>query len=108
MVQYPEIWEKIHEKLADYGFILRYLEGKEHITGYGYEPWHIRYVGDPETARSIMADGLTLEEALDAVRSAEVTIDPGTSSIYSEEDLEVAMIRVKCDFAAWDIVSTGY
>ena len=33
MVQYPEIWEKIHAKLADYGSILRYLDGKEHITG---------------------------------------------------------------------------
>ena len=27
-----------------YGFILRYPKGKEHITGYGWEPWHIRYV----------------------------------------------------------------
>ena len=28
-----------------YGFILRYLKGKESITGYKYEPWHYRYVG---------------------------------------------------------------
>lgn len=29
----------------DYGFVLRYPQGKEHITGYIYEPWHFRYVG---------------------------------------------------------------
>jgi D-alanyl-D-alanine carboxypeptidase len=41
LMQYPEIWEQIHEKLPDYGFILRYPGGNE----YPYEPWHIRYVG---------------------------------------------------------------
>ena len=65
MVEYPEIWAKIHEKLAEFGFILRYLEGKEAITGYGYEPWHIRYVGSAETAKEITDKGVTLEEYLD-------------------------------------------
>lgn len=59
MVQYPEIWAKIHEKLAEYGFILRYLEGREHITGYGYEPWHIRYVGSAAIAKEITDAGIT-------------------------------------------------
>lgn len=30
-----------------YGYVIRYPKGKEHITGYGYEPWHIRYVTKP-------------------------------------------------------------
>lgn len=47
----------------DFGFILRYLKGKESITGYGYEPWHIRYVGK-EVAKEIQNSGLTLEEYL--------------------------------------------
>ena len=64
LVQYPEVWAKIHEKLADYGFILRYLEGKEDVTGYSYEPWHIRYVDDVDTAKDIMASGLAFEEYL--------------------------------------------
>ena len=59
LVQYPEIWAKIHEKLADYGFILRYLDGKEDITTYSYEPWHIRYIDDVDTAKEIMAAGIT-------------------------------------------------
>ncbi|MCC8112200.1 MAG: D-alanyl-D-alanine carboxypeptidase family protein [Ruminococcus sp.] len=33
------------EHCANYGFIIRFSEGKEDITGYKYEPWHIRYVG---------------------------------------------------------------
>uniref|UniRef100_UPI0026EF6DE0 D-alanyl-D-alanine carboxypeptidase family protein n=1 Tax=Streptococcus merionis TaxID=400065 RepID=UPI0026EF6DE0 len=46
----------------EYGFIVRYLPGKEAITGYMAEPWHIRYVGD--IAARIYQSGLTLEEYL--------------------------------------------
>ncbi|WP_346818131.1 M15 family metallopeptidase [Bacillus paramobilis] len=42
------------------GFIIRYPKGKENITGYAYEPWHIRYVGD--IAENIYKEKLTLEE----------------------------------------------
>lgn len=45
----------------EYGFILRYPQGKEHITGYMYEPWHYRYVGR-ENAGMIHESALTLEE----------------------------------------------
>lgn len=48
---------------ADYGFIVRFMKEKEDITGYKYEPWHIRYVG-VETAKEISSLGLTLEEYL--------------------------------------------
>ncbi len=44
-----------------FGFIIRYPEGKEHITGYSYEPWHIRYVG-AEIAQYLFTHSLTLEE----------------------------------------------
>lgn len=59
-----ETFLKIHAKLADYGFILRYLKGKEETTGYTYEPWHIRYVGSKKIAKEIMENNLTLEEYL--------------------------------------------
>ena len=102
MVQYPKIWETIHAKLAGYGFILRYLEGKEHITGYGYEPWHIRYIDDVDIAKEISSEGLTFEEYLGAVRAAEVDIDYGASDLYSREELEEAVIQIKCQFASWE------
>lgn len=46
-----------------YGFIMRYPNGKEHITGFKYEPWHYRYVGK-ETAKVIYQKQITLEEYL--------------------------------------------
>ena len=62
LVKHIEIWAKIHEKISDYGFILRFPEGKKHITGYSYEPWHIRYIDDVELAKDIMKKGITFEE----------------------------------------------
>ena len=103
MIQYPEIWEQIHAKLADYGFILRYLDGKEHITGYAYEPWHIRYLDDVEAAKQIMAQpGMTLEVWLGAAADPELMVDYGSSELYTQEELEAAMIQVKCKFAFFD------
>lgn len=57
-------WLKEHSK--EYGFILRYPKGKEHITGIGYEPWHFRYVGK-EAATIIMDNSLTLEEFVESI-----------------------------------------
>lgn len=52
-------WLKEHAPL--YGFILRYPRGKESITGYPWEPWHIRYVGE-SLSHFLSLTGLTLEE----------------------------------------------
>ena len=58
----PEgIW--LAENCHKYGFIIRYPKGKEHITGYMYEPWHVRYLG-VDIATSVYESGLTLEEYL--------------------------------------------
>ncbi|MGJ7910096.1 M15 family metallopeptidase [Neobacillus sp. LXY-1] len=51
----------LEKNSAKFGYIIRYPKGKEHVTGYKYEPWHIRYVG-PKIAKDVMARGLTLEE----------------------------------------------
>lgn len=45
----------------EYGFVIRYLEGKEDVTGIEYEPWHLRYVGK-EVAAYMKENNLTLEE----------------------------------------------
>lgn len=50
----------------EYGFIIRYPDGQESITGYKYEPWHLRFVGK-EIAANIAERGITLEEYYDAV-----------------------------------------
>lgn len=48
-----------------YGFIIRYAAGKEAITGYDYEPWHMRYVGKELAAEMHRTGILTLEEFFD-------------------------------------------
>lgn len=59
----PEgIW--VAENAHRYGFIIRYPKGKEHITGYIYEPWHLRYMGK-ELATDVYNSGLTYEEYLE-------------------------------------------
>ena len=54
-----------------YGFIIRYPAGKESITGYMYEPWHVRYLG-VEIATDVYNSGLCLEEYL------------GITSVYAQ------------------------
>ena len=61
-INYPE-GQWINDHCSEYGFIVRYLKDKTDITGYAYEPWHLRYVG-VEAAQEIMSQGLTLEEYL--------------------------------------------
>ncbi|MDG5787749.1 D-alanyl-D-alanine carboxypeptidase family protein [Evansella sp. AB-P1] len=53
----------ISENAHNYGYIVRYPKGLEAITGYTYEPWHLRYVGK-EAATEIYETGVTLEEYL--------------------------------------------
>ena len=59
-----EEYKWLLENCADYGFILRYPNGTKDITGFGFEPWHYRYVGS-EVAKAIMDAGVTLEEYLE-------------------------------------------
>ena len=59
----PEgIW--LNNNCYKYGFIIRYPEGKYEITGYIYEPWHIRYVG-LDISTYLYENNLTLEEYLE-------------------------------------------
>jgi zinc D-Ala-D-Ala carboxypeptidase len=56
----------LQDHVAEYGFIIRYPNGKDSITGYKYEPWHIRYVGKA-IAAEIMSRGITMEEYFNAI-----------------------------------------
>ena len=55
-------WIKLHS--WEYGFIVRYPDGLEDVTGYTYEPWHVRYVG-MVAAREIYQKDITLEEYIE-------------------------------------------
>lgn len=58
---YHGICQKLREKAPAFGFIERYGQGKEAITGVGHEPWHFRYLGYPHSLL-LSNMGLTLEE----------------------------------------------
>ena len=62
-----EVYSWLAENAWKYGFILRYPQGKEEVTGIDYEPWHYRYVGK-EAAEKIHETGLALEEYVSANR----------------------------------------
>ena len=104
MMALPEIWEKIHPKLADHGFILRYLPQRKIFTGYSYEPWHIRYLDDPAIAREITEKGLTYEEYLNEVDPsiAGCVVDYGQSEIYKDADIDTALDAILAEFANWE------
>ena len=63
MLAMEDVFSKIHSYMTEYGFILRYPPNKEDITGYAYEPWHLRYVGT-FPATEIAMRCITLEEYL--------------------------------------------
>ncbi|MBP8640309.1 MAG: M15 family metallopeptidase [Oscillospiraceae bacterium] len=58
---YSGICHSFREKAPAFGFIERYPEGKESITGIAWEPWHFRYVGYPHSA-IMLKEQMTLEE----------------------------------------------
>ena len=60
LVTEPKAAQWLLDHAADYGFVVRYLKGKEKETGYMAEEWHLRYVG--KEAKEIAASGLSLEE----------------------------------------------
>ena len=110
MLEYSDLWAKVHARLAEHGFILHYLEGKEDITGFNYEPWHIRYVGQA-SAREIMEQGITLEEYLGEASSVDVEIDYGTSEIYTKDDMDEAITQIRkvfADFAGCELHNIRY
>ena len=81
--EHPETDESLAETptcrwLADnawrYGFIQRYPQGAEEITGYSWHPWHYRYVGE-DVAGSIYSLGITLEEYLSMFYSDEAKVE---------------------------------
>ena len=70
------IWVK--ENCSKYGYIIRYPKNKEKVTGYSYEPWHLRYVGK-KMAEYLTENKLTLEEYFNYI-----PISAYTDSIISD------------------------
>lgn len=78
--------EWVKNNAHKYGFIIRYPEDKEDITGYQYEPWHIRYIG-VEKATEVYESGLCLEEFLGVDSVYADTKTESTENTENEEDI---------------------
>lgn len=68
MMRASDVAAEIAKAAPKYGFVLRYLPGKEEITGVSQEDWHFRYVG-VESAKYMTEHNLTLEEYLEELRA---------------------------------------
>ena len=64
---YEGICEDFRNNAPDYGFIQRYAENKEKITGISHEPWHFRYVGFPHS-KIITKNDFSLEEYMEFIK----------------------------------------
>ena len=64
----------LSENAWRYGFILRYPQSAEAVTGYSWQPWHYRYVGE-DAAVNISSLGITLEEYLSLFYSEEASVE---------------------------------
>ena len=82
--------------------MLSAVPGKADITGYYYEPWHIRYIGDPAIAKEIMDKGITFEEYLGKIPSHAASVDYGTSQLYSQDEMDAAITEFKKEFENWN------
>ncbi len=82
------------ENCWKYGYIIRYPEGKSNITGYAYEPWHIRYVGE-ELAKELTENNLTMEEYYGYIPSDSVQSDDsyGTAIDVENEDYNETILN---------------
>lgn len=74
-----EAYAWLSEHACEYGFLVRYPQAGTESTGYAYEPWHVRFVGD--AAKEIKASGLTLEEwyekrSVGTMKRYDLALDP--------------------------------
>ncbi len=69
-----------------YGFIIRYPKGKEAITGYAYEPWHIRYLGAP-LATYLYENDLCYEEFIGLVQSGQLLIPEKPLAQFTDREV---------------------
>ncbi|MGM0847204.1 MAG: D-alanyl-D-alanine carboxypeptidase family protein [Bacillota bacterium] len=91
-----EAGEWVEEYADEHGFIIRYPEGKQSITGYQYEPWHLRYVGE-DHAEKIKEQNITLEEYLDKDSGSAGTyvVQPGDTLWGITQEYNISLDKLK-------------
>lgn len=75
----------IAEHAVEYGLVIRYPQGKEEITGYKYEPWHVRYIGK-EHAKALAESGAETYEEYVKMLSESLKAPKAEASAVAEEE----------------------
>lgn len=89
---YDGICDEFRRTAPDYGFIERYAQDKEDITGISHEPWHFRYVGYPHS-KIIKENGFSLEEYIEFIKNYRDNSRFVYSS-FSEAEIEIYYVPV--------------
>ncbi|MBM7553671.1 D-alanyl-D-alanine carboxypeptidase family protein [Thalassobacillus pellis] len=84
----------LEQHASEFGFIIRYPEGKEAVTGYTYEPWHLRYIGT-DHARKVDSLHVTLETYLSIPASNLHTVEAGDTLYSLAKDNGTTVIVIK-------------
>ncbi|MDE7423452.1 MAG: M15 family metallopeptidase [Lachnospiraceae bacterium] len=90
---YTGIFQDFRQKATSFGFIERYMAGKESITGIGAEPWHFRYVGYPHSV-IITEKNMALEEYIHFLKE---NTDFGHPYIYHSSKAEIEISYISLD-----------
>lgn len=96
---YDGICGKFRAEASNYGFIERYPEEKENITGIAHEPWHFRYVGYPHSA-IIKEHEFTLEEYIDFLKKYRFD---GRHLTFCEDEKDFEIFYVPADHTVTNI-----
>src|SRR3989344_4339766 len=86
----------LEKNAVKYGFVMSYPPGKEHITGYIYEPWHYRFIGK-EAAEDFLTQNISLTEYLER-----------SPQYYVKESLYEGLVRLRGANEIYYVTSKGY
>jgi LysM repeat protein len=90
-----ELYALLAENAHRFGFIIRYPEGKEAVTGYIHEPWHLRYLGSVELATAVTESGLSYDEFyvryLKPIDKLIAQESPALDHLTPEEKIDLAL-----------------
>ena len=99
---YEGICQRFRQKAAEYGFIERYQEDKQAVTGIGHEPWHFRYVGIPHAAMMTQR-GMALEEYIEFIKAYRYGENPYIVEGKYKEQYAVSYIKANAAGQAAEI-----
>ncbi|MCI8484625.1 MAG: M15 family metallopeptidase [Lachnospiraceae bacterium] len=96
---YDGICQSFRERAAEFGFVERYQEEKQSVTGIGAEPWHFRYVGIPH-GELMQEQGMALEEYIEWLKQFDLEENP-LKIKRGETEFQIGYVRAQGKYTRW-------